>query len=102
MAAQRYSVAVLGLGMIGGSLALALKASDFAGRVLAWDRDPRALAAGLDAGVIDAACDGLDAALTADIAVVAVPNVAAAGLLGICSRAPRTPTTARCSRTWPA
>ena len=81
MAAQRYSVAVLGLGMIGGSLALALKASDFADRVLAWDRDPQALAAGLDAGVIDAACDGLDAALTADIAVVAVPNVAAASLL---------------------
>ena len=44
MAEKPCSVAILGLGMIGGSLALALKASGFAGRVLGFDRDPGALA----------------------------------------------------------
>ena len=47
MAEKPCSVAILGLGMIGGSLALALKASGFAGRVLGFDRDPGALAAAL-------------------------------------------------------
>lgn len=81
MAAQPSSVAICGLGMIGGSLALALKASGFASHVLAYDHNPDALAAGLAAGVIDSACEDLDGVLTADVVVLAVPTVAAAAVL---------------------
>lgn len=81
MAAQPCNVAILGLGMIGGSLALALRASGFASRVLGYDRNPDALAAGLATGVIDSACEDLDALLAADVVVLAVPNVAAADVL---------------------
>ena len=81
MAAQPCSVAILGLGMIGGSLALALRASGFASRVLGYDRNPDALAAGLAAGVIDSACEDLDQVLAADVVVLAVPTVAATAVL---------------------
>lgn len=78
-------VALLGLGLIGGSIARALAAADGAGaghRVVAWtpggDGPRRALAA----GVIDAAAgDPGTAVAGADLVVLAAPPLACADLL---------------------
>lgn len=78
---QGRTVAVLGLGMIGGSLAHALRHSGFAGRILAYDRDRAALETGLARGTIDAACSDLAAVLAAELVIIAAPNLAAAELL---------------------
>ncbi|WP_048308685.1 bifunctional prephenate dehydrogenase/3-phosphoshikimate 1-carboxyvinyltransferase [Halomonas sp. PR-M31] len=45
---------IVGLGLIGGSLARALKTAGFKGEIVAWDRDADAIALGLELGVIDA------------------------------------------------
>ena len=46
-------VAILGLGLIGGSLALALKSNGVAQHVVAFDLDQTQLDMGLSSGVID-------------------------------------------------
>ncbi|WP_110643599.1 bifunctional prephenate dehydrogenase/3-phosphoshikimate 1-carboxyvinyltransferase [Salinicola sp. CPA57] len=68
---------IVGLGMIGGSLAAALKANGYAGRILACDRDGGEIAIGLGTGVIDEGGGDL-APLVAksDIIVLAVPVLA--------------------------
>ncbi|MGC3872830.1 bifunctional prephenate dehydrogenase/3-phosphoshikimate 1-carboxyvinyltransferase [Halomonas sp. GXIMD04776] len=45
---------IVGLGLIGGSLARALKAAGFKGEIVAYDRDANEIARGLEMGVIDA------------------------------------------------
>ena len=75
-------VGIIGLGLIGGSLALALRDTRAASTVLAWDPARAALEAGLQGGVIDAAAASLEALLDeVDIVVLAAPTVACAGLL---------------------
>ena len=72
-------IAILGLGLIGGSLALALKrSSDRTPTVVGWDQDRRAIGQALERRAIDrAAGDAAEAARGADIVVVAVPVLAA-------------------------
>lgn len=67
-------VAVIGLGLIGGSLARSLRTRGIAEHVIAWDSNDLSLKRGMDLDVIDAA--GASCAATveaADLVVIAVP-----------------------------
>ncbi|MFE8073187.1 bifunctional prephenate dehydrogenase/3-phosphoshikimate 1-carboxyvinyltransferase [Marinobacteraceae bacterium S3BR75-40.1] len=75
-------LAVIGLGLIGGSLALAARQQGLAQRVVAYDRRQSELDAGLKQGVIDEACASAEEAVKgADLVVVAVPVRATADVL---------------------
>ncbi|WP_110668451.1 bifunctional prephenate dehydrogenase/3-phosphoshikimate 1-carboxyvinyltransferase [Salinicola halophilus] len=73
---------IVGLGMIGGSLAAALKANGFGGEILAFDRNPDEIETGLAMQVIDGGGAQL-APLVArsDIVCLAVPVLAMASVL---------------------
>lgn len=67
-------VAVIGVGLVGGSFALALKNANACGRVVGAGRNPRNLRAALERGVIDAvAGSAAEAVRDADLVLVAVP-----------------------------
>ncbi len=67
-------VAVIGVGLIGGSFALALKAAKLAGTVAGAGRGAANLKLALEQGVIDSiARDAADAARDADLVLVAAP-----------------------------
>jgi prephenate dehydrogenase len=67
------TLAVVGVGLIGGSIGLAARRCGAAARVLGVDRDPAALESALALGAIDEACDELTAAAAADLVVVCAP-----------------------------
>lgn len=69
-------VAIVGVGLIGGSLALALKEAGVAGRILGFDLDQHNLAQALQLGVIDHACNGPDELADADLIFLATPVLA--------------------------
>ncbi|HYH48617.1 MAG TPA: prephenate dehydrogenase/arogenate dehydrogenase family protein [Acidimicrobiia bacterium] len=72
------TIAVVGTGLIGGSLALALRRGGL--RVQGYDADPERLARAVDRGVIDEAAPSLlDAYAGADVAFVAVTVSGVAG-----------------------
>ena len=65
---------IIGLGLIGGSLAKALKINRQCGQIIGYDRDFEESKAGYNAGVIDLAIENLvDAVSIADLIVLAVP-----------------------------
>ncbi len=76
---MRYgTVAITGLGLIGGSIALALRRGGLAKRILALDPDPEALRTGRDRGVIDDGwvtweAEGASALAEAEVVVVGAP-----------------------------
>lgn len=75
-------VAILGLGLIGGSLAKAMKSAKLTNHVVAFDQDEAQLKLGLDSGVIDESCDSCLAAVAgASLIVLAVPVMAVATVL---------------------
>lgn len=75
-------VAILGLGLIGGSIAAAMKARDFAAVVVAFDMAPAELARGLALGLIDEAAESAEEAVQrADLVILAVPVLAIEPLL---------------------
>jgi len=70
---------IVGLGLIGGSLAAALRDKGFARRITAFNRSRASLDYALDAGLIDAAPQSLEAAVAdADLIVVGVPTLTVA------------------------
>jgi len=74
-------VAVIGVGLIGGSFALALKAAKRAGTVAGAGRGAANLRLALEQGVIDSiAMDAADAAKDADFVLVAAPVAQFAGI----------------------
>jgi prephenate dehydrogenase len=74
-------VAVIGVGLIGGSFALALKAARLAGTVTGAGRGAANLKLALAQGVIDSiAADAADAAKDADLVLVAAPVAQFAGI----------------------
>lgn len=84
------NVLVIGLGLIGGSLAKALKHRRYCQRVVGYDRNPAELEAGLALGVIDeAARDLRQAVASADLVVLAVPVKATDAVLADISTALR-------------
>ena len=68
------TLALVGVGLIGGSLALALRRAGAVTRVVGFDRDRTALERGAALGAIDTAADSVSEAVKgADLVVVAVP-----------------------------
>ena len=75
-------VGIVGLGLIGGSLALALRAAGAARELGAWDRSGAVLERGLGLGVIDRASASLPELMdSVDIAILAAPTRACEDLL---------------------
>jgi cyclohexadieny/prephenate dehydrogenase / 3-phosphoshikimate 1-carboxyvinyltransferase len=75
-------VAIIGLGLMGGSIAAAIKARNMASVVTAFDLAPDELAQGLSLGVIDEAASSVaEAVRLADLVVIAVPVLAIESLL---------------------
>ena len=68
-------VAIVGTGLIGASVGLALKASGFEGEVVGWDANAAELQAARELGAIDRTLAGRDAVLEADadVTVLATP-----------------------------
>jgi prephenate dehydrogenase len=75
-------VAIVGVGLIGGSLALALRRAGAASTIVAADRDLQAIERASALGIIDQAADSVsEAARGADLVVVALPVRAIGGAL---------------------
>ena len=67
-------VSVIGLGLIGGSIAAGVKQQGLAASVCAWDANTTSLTLGLDLGVIDSIAEDIhDATARADLIILAVP-----------------------------
>jgi prephenate dehydrogenase len=68
------SLAIVGVGLIGGSFAQAMKRADAGTIVVGHDRDPRSLERAIALGIIDTAAESAgDAARNADLVFIAVP-----------------------------
>ena len=81
-AAPFQRIAVIGLGVMGGSLARALTGTDAAPEVRAWSHDAGERRAALYAGAVMAAPEDLKEALQdADLVVIATPLQAACRLI---------------------
>ncbi len=76
------NVVILGLGLIGGSLARALRTKNFAKKFIAYGHKEQSLERGLELGVIDEYTLDLDEAIDrADILVIATPTLIASDML---------------------
>jgi len=74
-------VAVIGVGLIGGSFALALKAARASGHVVGVGREPGNLALALERGIVDSiATDAGEAAAAAELVLLAAPVAQCASL----------------------
>jgi len=75
-------VVIVGVGLIGGSFALGLKAARAARHIVGLGRSKEALARALEIGLIDAACDtAQDAMRGADLVLIAAPVAQTATIL---------------------
>ena len=82
MTASINRITILALGLIGGSLAMALKANGFTGEIVAWGRREASLKKGLELAVIDRySLDLAQAVEGADVIVIATPTLIAADML---------------------
>jgi len=67
-------VVIVGVGLIGGSFALALKEARAAKTIVGMGRSPEVMARALDLGIVDAVCDSPQEAMRgADLVLVAAP-----------------------------
>jgi prephenate dehydrogenase len=67
-------LALIGVGMIGGSVAAALRRAGAIDRAVGFDADPKAARRGVELGVLDAAAASVEEAVReADLVVLAVP-----------------------------
>jgi cyclohexadieny/prephenate dehydrogenase len=77
-------VAIIGLGLLGGSIGLAIKARGLAIATTGWDRDPAVRARAAERGLADTICDSAEAAVAgADCVILCVP----VGAMGEAARA---------------
>ena len=67
------TIAIVGLGLMGGSLALALKGAGAVEKIIGIDRNHATLDAALARGAVDVAGDGLEIAREANVVVLATP-----------------------------
>src|SRR5437763_16658225 len=75
-------VVIVGVGLIGGSFALGLKAASAAGTIVGLERSAQALARARELGIIDEACTDPRAALQgADLVLLAAPVAQTAAIL---------------------
>jgi prephenate dehydrogenase len=70
------TVAVIGLGLMGSSFAMALKQTGAGHVIVGSDRDPRTVQKALERGIVDSAGTDLDVVGIADVVVLAVPILA--------------------------
>ncbi len=81
-AASNPTIVVLGLGLIGGSLAAALRGNGFCRRCIGWGHREASLQRGVELGIIDSYTLDLEEAVdAADILVIATPTLVAAQML---------------------
>jgi prephenate dehydrogenase len=80
-AEQVHSVLILGTGLIGASVGLALRAAAFPGRIMGWDPNARELAAATEIGAVASVPDSLEAAREADLVLLAGPVLSIADWL---------------------
>lgn len=73
---------IVGLGLMGGSLALAARQSGFCDQIYAMDANAQQLAWALEQGIIDESVDNLASMLQVDILVLATPMGVLPSLLG--------------------
>jgi len=67
-------IAIIGVGLIGGSFALALKKAATVKTVIGWDNDSANLQLAVQLGVVDVAASGIEQAVSdADVVMLAVP-----------------------------
>ena len=79
---QKPVLGVVGLGLIGGSFAIACRDAGATASVRAWDRSSEALEEGVRKGVVDAADESLEALLeNVDVLLLSAPTIASTGLL---------------------
>lgn len=75
-------VALIGTGLIGGSLGIRLRERRLAGEVVGYDRDPAALRQAVERGAVDrAACSTLEAVQEAALVILAVPVLSVAAVV---------------------
>ena len=83
-----HRLAVIGVGMMGGSIALAAQSRADVDEVVGFDADPTALAEALDKGVIqEAAASAAQAAAYADLVVISTPVRSIPALVEECANA---------------
>ena len=82
MSKIKETVGIIGLGLIGGSMAIDLKRRGFAGEVLGVENDPVSAEAARTIGLVDRVVSYEDCVEKADIIVVAVPVGTAVKLVG--------------------
>lgn len=75
------TISVIGLGLIGGSMAIDLKRRGFASRVLGVEKDSVNAAAALQIGLVDEVVSLEEAVNQADITILAVPVGSAVKIL---------------------
>jgi len=74
MEAEFNRVAIIGLGLIGGSLAAGMRQQGLARTLVAWDENDLSLSTGRDLGIIDEIAADVAAATTgADLVILCVP-----------------------------
>ena len=67
-------IAILGTGLLGTSVGLALRSAGFRGSIVGWNRSPEGAQAALEMGAIDSiAADPLQAARQSQVVLLAVP-----------------------------
>jgi prephenate dehydrogenase len=67
-------ITIIGTGLIGASTGLALRAANFPGEILAWDRDPAQLQTAHERGAIDTpTADPIPAAQSSDLILLSGP-----------------------------
>jgi prephenate dehydrogenase len=75
-------IAILGTGLLGTSVGLALRASGYRGSIVGWNRGEEGARLALEAGAIDAiAADPIAAAREAEVTLLAVPIYATLDLM---------------------
>jgi prephenate dehydrogenase len=78
-------LAIVGLGLIGGSFARALREAGVVRHIAGFDSDPTQVRLALELGVIDSsAASAAEAVAAADVVVIAVPVLATAAALTAC------------------
>lgn len=75
-------ISILGTGLLGASVGLALRSAGFTGSITGWNRGPAGGATALDSGAIDSlATDPIAAAKDADLVLLAMPIYATLDLM---------------------
>jgi prephenate dehydrogenase len=80
-AAAKECLGIVGVGLIGGSIGMGLRARHIAARVIGIDRSPETLARAQALGAIDEGSQAIDAVAAADCIVFATPVGALPGLM---------------------